>query len=486
MVASEATPWAKTGGLADVVAALPEALVALGHRVTVVLPRYRAIAPANAQVSGGVVALGSARHLVQWWDVMARPDLHFVFVDEPALFDRPELYGAGGEDYRDNDRRFGLLSTAALAFADPARATPRVDVVHAHDWQGSLALAMLAARPDAWPALSTAGRVLTIHNLAYQGVFPRESVPALGLPWSLFTMETGEFWGRFGFLKAGISSADYVTTVSPKYAVETLTADFGCGLEGALSAKGPRYLGILNGIDTDVWNPAADPHLPASYSATDLSGKRQCKRALFSHFGLPVGDDALDRPAIGIVSRLVDQKGIDLVMAAGESLVALDATWCIVGSGESRYEAYFRSLAARFPARVGCHVGFDERLAHLVEAGADMFLMPSRFEPCGLNQMYSLRYGTVPIVRAVGGLDDTVQPYTARARHAQGFKFADPTPEALLRTVRQAVRLFADRAVWARLVQNGMRADHSWQPAAREYVKVYRRARLEGADRDQP
>jgi len=283
------------------------------------------------------------------------------------------------------------------------------------------------------------------------------------------------------YLKCGIAASDMVTTVSPTYARETVQPEFGFGFDGVLHSLGDRYVGILNGIDTAVWDPSSDPLLPAHYSADDLTGKRQNKRALLEQFGLPVGDDALARPVIGIVSRLVDQKGCDLVLGASEQLMSLDATWVVLGSGESHYEAQFTALAARFPSRLGVRIGFDEGVAHLIEAGADMFLMPSRFEPCGLNQMYSLRYGTVPVVRAVGGLDDTIRGYAPRARRANGFKFREATSDALLHTVRQALRVYHRPERWAALMREGMSDDHSWGPSAREYVKVYRQARYAAA-----
>jgi starch synthase len=254
-------------------------------------------------------------------------------------------------------------------------------------------------------------------------------------------------------------------------------------MQGVLAGLGDRYVGILNGIDTDVWNPSADRFLPAPFDSANRAGKIVNKRALLERFKLPVGDDAMTRPVIGMVSRLVEQKGLDLVTEAAADLFALDASWVFVGQGEARFERVLSALAARYPARVGVHIGFDEALAHLVEAGADMFLMPSRFEPCGLNQMYSLRYGTVPIVHAVGGLEDTIQPYSNRARHANGFKFTEATPEALTRVVRQAVRVFRDREAWLALMREGMGEDHSWRKSALEYVKVYRRARLDAAAR---
>jgi starch synthase len=271
--------------------------------------------------------------------------------------------------------------------------------------------------------------------------------------------------------------------VSPTYAKETLTAVAGAGLDGVLAGRADRYVGILNGIDTDLWNPATDPHLPAHYSVGEVAGKAICKRHLLAEFGLPCGDDAVARPLVGFVSRLVAQKGLDQIAQAAHSLVELDASFVFLGSGERGYEDALRALARAHPARVAVGIGFDERLAHLVEAGADMFLMPSVFEPCGLNQMYSLRYGTVPIVRAVGGLEDTIQPYTARALQANGFKVREGSPAALVRVVRQAVRLYHNPAVWRKLMVNGMRADHSWRRSAREYGKVYRRARAVGADR---
>jgi starch synthase len=486
MVASEAAPWAKTGGLADVVAALPDALAALGHQVTIVMPKYRGITAAGAATSSRTVRFGIYSHDVTFHALRIDDRRRLVFVERPSLFDRDGLYGTGGRDYEDNAERFALLAFAALEFGDHDDVAPRANVLHAHDWQGGLALALLRRDPQRWPGLAAAGLVFTIHNLAYQGLFPHETVPRLGLPWDLFTVERGEFWGRFSLLKAGITASDYVTTVSPTYAKETLTPAFGAGMEGVLAARGDRYIGILNGIDSKVWNPESDPFLPAHFSMTDDSGKTLCKRALLDRFGLPLGDDALGRPVIALISRLVDQKGLDLVEAASGALLELDATWIFLGTGEARYESLLRRLAERHPSRVGTFIGFNEPLAHLVEAGADMFLMPSRFEPCGLNQMYSLRYGTVPIVHAVGGLEDTVQPFTSRALNANGFKFRDASPEELVRVVRQAVRVYHDRPVWRRLMLAGMSSDHSWGASAREYVKVYRRARLDAAQRMSP
>ena len=482
MVSSEVAPWAKTGGLADVLAGLPAALVRQGHRVTVVLPKYRGLEPTPVTVSRGEVALGALRYPVEWHVRDGEDGVRTVFVGCPALFDRAGFYGAGGQDFADNADRFALLAAAALDFAEadgPAAAT----VVHAHDWQSGLVPVLLRTQPRRWPRLSRAGLVFTIHNLAYQGRFPKEIVPRLGLDWSVFTMDGAEFWNEFSFLKAGLAYSEYVTTVSPRYAVETLTPAFGYGFEGALQSIGERYFGILNGIDAQTWNPETDPLLPAHYSARDLSGKRECKRALLNQFELPQGDDALARPVVAMVSRLVAQKGLDWIEDAADELMALDATWVIVGSGEKSYEQMWQRLHERHPSRVGVFFGFDEGRAHLTEAGADLFLMPSRFEPCGLNQMYSLRYGTVPVVHAVGGLDDTIRTFRPNARHANGFKFSPGSGATLAATLRQALRLYHNPPQWARLMAEGMAEDHSWDQAAGEYVKVYKRARRDARDR---
>ncbi len=480
-VASEAEPWAKTGGLADVLGALPAALEALGHRVTTVLPLYRGAVLPGAERRPLSIRLGALTWQGSLHVLALSPGRRVVGVDVPEWFDRDGLYASGGHDYPDNAERFAGLAHAALDFAQQDLDGGRIDIVHAHDWQAGLVPALIRQQPARWTRVARAGLVMTIHNLAYQGLFPKEVVGRLGLGWDLFTVALGEFWDQFSYLKCGIASSDMVTTVSPTYARESTQPALGFGFDGVLRALGDRYVGILNGIDTTVWDPASDPRLPARYSALDLTGKQVNKRALLDRFGLPVGDDALARPVIGMVSRLVSQKGFDLMLDAADELMALDATWVVLGSGDAAYEARLQDLARRVPSRIGVHIGFDEGLAHLIEAGADVFLMPSRFEPCGLNQMYSLRYGTVPVVRAVGGLDDTVRPYRARARRANGFKFRDATPDALIRTIRQVLRVHKRPERWAALMREGMSDDHSWGPSAREYVKVYRQARYAAA-----
>ncbi|TAK16474.1 MAG: glycogen synthase, partial [Acidobacteria bacterium] len=453
---------------------------------TIVLPRYRGIeGSAIGQSAIGlsaVVQLGAVRHEVTWLVRGEGEAVRTVFVDCPALFDRDGYYGTGGHDFPDNADRFAVLSAAALDFAERER-SGRVTVVHAHDWQAGLVPTLLRRQPARWPRLARAGLVMTIHNLAYQGQFGKDVVTRLGLDWDVFRMETGEFYNNFSYLKAGIAYSDHVTTVSPRYAEETLTPEFGLGFEGALKALGDRYSGILNGIDTGVWNPETDPYLPGHFAASDLTGKRACKRELLNLFDVPQGDDAMARPVIAMVSRLVGQKGLDWIAEAAEELMTLDATWVIVGSGERRYEEMWQRLRERHPSRVGVFLGFDERRAHLAEAGADLFLMPSKFEPCGLNQMYSLRYGTVPVVHAVGGLDDTIRTWRPNSRHANGFKFAAGSGAAIVSTLRQALRLYHNPVQWSGLMSEGMSDDHSWDRAAREYVKVYKRARRDARDR---
>src|SRR5262245_34025268 len=374
MIASEVAPWAKTGGLADVLSGLPEALDALGHQVTVVLPRYRGLKLPASEAIVRRVTVGLATFDITFHLASLPRTRRVAFVDCPPLFDRDGIYGVGGHEFPDNDWRFALLTVAALDLAQHELADP-IDIVHAHDWQAGLAPAWLRVDAKRWDRLARAGLVFTIHNLAYRGLFPPASVPALGLPWSVFTIEGGEFWNQFSFLKAGIAYSDIVTTVSPRYAIETQQPAFGVGLDGVLSARSDRYVGILNGIDTRSWDPATDPFLPAHYSASELSGKRLCKRELLERFHLPIGDDAMRRPVVALVARLVDQKGIDLVIDASWSLLGLDATWIFLGTGDARYEQALRSLAESYPSRVGVFIGFDEGLAHLIEAGADIFLM---------------------------------------------------------------------------------------------------------------
>jgi starch synthase len=471
-IASEATPFAKTGGLADVLGSLPPALARLGCDVTVVLPRYRGVA-GGRELERFALTVGGYTADVSFIEAPLADGARAILVDCPDLYDRDDLYGIGTRDFADNARRFALLARAALEWA--GRQGTRPSVIHAHDWQAGLAPVYLKTMYAEHPVIGGTPVVFTIHNLAYQGLFDPGWLPQLDLGWEQFTIERMEFWHRISFLKGGINDAEIVTTVSRRYAEEIQTPALGFGFDGILRARSAVLVGILNGIDTGEWNPATDSHLPVPYSADDLSGKAAAKAELLRRYGLPASGDGLDRPLIGMVSRMVDQKGFDLLAAAAGELVRLDATFVVLGTGESRYQDLWTRLAASQPDRIGARIGFDEGLARLVEAGADIFLMPSRFEPCGLNQMYSLRYGTVPVVREVGGLADTVVDYKPGRRSATGFVFHDYTPAALLDALERALRLFAQPVKWRALQRAGMRLDYSWDRSAAEYVKIYKK-----------
>src|ERR1700730_2152239 len=422
LIGSEAQPFAKTGGLADVLGALPPALARLGWNATVVLPRYRGVT-AGTLVETFPVTVGGFTRGAGFFQAPLGDGASAVLVDCPDLYDRDALYGAGNVDYPDNALRFAFLARAALEFA--GRRTPAPSVVHAHDWQAGLAPVYLRTVYRTHPVLGDTPSVFTIHNLAYQGIFDADWLPRLDLGWDLFTIDRLEYWGRISFLKGAITDANLITTVSKRYAEEIQTPTFGFGFDGILRRRRDDLSGILNGIDTREWDPTSDPALPKPYSAEDLSGKAASKAEVLARYGLPADEAALRRPLIGMVSRMVDQKGFDLIAAVADQLPHLDASFVVLGTGDPRYQTMWSSMAAAYPQKIAARIGFDERLAHLIEAGADIFLMPSRFEPCGLNQMYSMRYGTVPVVRAVGGLADTVTPKT-------GFSFQEYSPAALV------------------------------------------------------
>ena len=472
MVASEAAPFAKSGGLADVVGALPRALARLGHRVDVVLPRYRGIT-AGTPIARLTIPLGGQ---VAQADVCSVSDEgnRTLFVDHPGYFDRDYLYGAVGHDYPDNPERFAFLCRAALEWT--ASSGERYDVLHGHDWQAGLVPVL--QRDVESPSLRGTPFVFTIHNLAYQGIFDASWLPRLGLGWEWMNINALEFWNRISLLKGGIVFSRVITTVSPRYAQEIQTPEYGFGFDGILRNRADDLVGILNGIDYDHWDPRRDPHLPEPFDASHLEGKQAARRALLEAFGLPA-DPRGTRPIVGMISRLVDQKGFDLLAELSDELPRLNASFVLLGSGERRYEDLWLALASRHPDRVGARIGFDEPLAHRIEAGADLFLMPSRFEPCGLNQMYSLRYGTPPVVRATGGLHDTVKNFDERAGTGTGFTFEKYSSEALLSTLRWALQAYANRAVFRRIQVAGMQEDFSWDASAREYAKVYERAALE-------
>lgn len=477
MLASEAVPLAKTGGLADVVSALSVELARLGHEVRLTVPHY-------AGIDVPAVDLQESRTIPVPWrgepvevgietGALGGGAVPLTCIRYDPFFGRAGLYGEGGLDYPDNLNRFALFCRAAMESCKQSGWKP--DVLHAHDWQAALAVAYLKILYRADPAWATTRALFTIHNMGYQGLFPVGDYPVAGLPWSEYTPERLEYYGQVNLLKGGLVYADLLNTVSPTYAREIQTSEFGHGLEGVLQGRRDRLFGVTNGIDYDIWNPAVDPHLPAHYTVEDLSGKKACKAAAQREMKLP----ARDVPLLGLVSRLVFQKGIDLIVEILPKLLALDVQLIALGSGDPAYHELLTSLSERYPDKMALRLGFDEGLAHRVEAGSDLFLMPSRYEPCGLNQQYSLRYGTVPIVRKTGGLADTVIPYLPVAHAgatATGFAFEAPEPEVLLSTILLALRVYRDKEEWHALMRNGMRQDFSWQHSARQYVELYERA----------
>jgi starch synthase len=488
VIASEVDPFAKTGGLADVAAALPKALAALGHDVRIVLPLYRQVArerfgirPTDLRVS---VAVGPRTLEGRVWEgVLPKSRVPTYLLEQASLFDRDGLYQEQGKDHPDNLARFSFFSQAALRMLPALDWQP--DVVHAHDWQAALACAQLAFGPiGREPFFSAMVSAFTIHNLAYQGLFPREQWPLTQLPESAFTIDGLEYYGQINCLKGALVAAQALTTVSPTYVREIQTKEFGCGLEGVLVARRQALAGILNGIDPQEWNPQTDPHIAAHYSAEEPAGKSVCKLNLQRSQRLAERHELL----IGMIQRLAEQKGIDIFAQALEPLMGLPVQLVILGTGDPKYHQQLEALAARFPGRLALNLKFDNALAHQIEAGADAFLMPSRFEPCGLNQMYSMRFGTVPIVKRVGGLADTVidvSPSTLQDRTATGFVFEAHTAEALLEAVKRAVGAYRDQALWAQLMQAGMRQDFSWDRSARAYVRVYERALAKAQGRPQ-
>jgi starch synthase len=473
MAASECVPFAKTGGLADVVGALPRELVKLGHEVSVYLPLYARVRPLIEDVQKTVVESITIpfryyNRFVGIVDGGVRDGVQFYFVDCPELFDRPELYGPHGGDYLDNAERFGLYCRAVLE-ATKLLGVP--DIFHIHDWQASLIPVYLRTVYAADPVLRKAGVVLTIHNAAYQGNFAPVTTEQLLFPWDVFNMDKVEQYDRFNFLKGGVVFADMLTTVSQRYASEIQTPEFGEQLDGVLHGRAADLRGILNGVDYAQWDPSVDGFLAAHYTPDDLAGKQTCRADLLHAFGLE--DVAETTPVIGIVSRFVTQKGFDIVSRIAEELAQRDVVVAALGSGEPIYENFFRDWAFRHPSSVSVRVGYDEALSHKIEAGADMFLMPSRYEPCGLNQIYSLRYGTVPVVRATGGLDDTIDEWDAKKGTGTGFKFHGYEPRDLLGSIDRALAAFKDKDGWTKLMRNGMARNYAWSGPAREYADVY-------------
>jgi starch synthase len=473
-VASEGVPFSKTGGLADVVGALPRALAALGHQVSVYLPRYRQtkLTEPVTVVRSITIPFDDKYRFASVVTGGTQGGVRFYFVEYPPYFDRDALYGTPAGDYPDNAERYALFSRAVIE-ASKILGVPHV--FHCHDWQSALVPILLRTVYAEDPALRETATVFTIHNMGYQGLFPPETLPLLMLPWDLFTMSKMEFFGQVNFLKGALTYSDYVTTVSRKYSQEIQTAEYGFGLEGVLHDRSSTVSGILNGVDYEEWSPQTDKFAAAKFSPQDLAGKAKCKQDLLATFGMPAADAKL--PVIGIVSRFAAQKGFDLISQIADRLAREQMIMVALGAGDKPYEEMFLRLHKQFPNKIAVKVAYDNAMAHKIEAGADMFLMPSRYEPCGLNQIYSLKYGTVPIVRATGGLDDTIEPWDARTGKGTGFKFTEYIGESLLLTIKQALQGYSDQTSWQVLMRNGMNKDFSWNASAREYGKIYEKVR---------
>ena len=484
LVSSEVHPYSKTGGLADMVGALGKALARAGHEVRIVTPLYRAIRENFPQIKREDwqfdLPLGARRVQAQLFSLQVEKGLTVYFIQQPEFYFRAGIYQEDDFSYADNAGRFIFFSKCV---AHLARYLPwRPDIVHVNDWQTSFVpvLMLHQHRAEGWG--NPPPVCLSIHNLAYQGVFPAGAFALTNLPADYFTLDGAEYYGELNCLKAGIIFSNVITTVSPRYAREITTEEFGCGLDGLLRKQQHKLFGILNGVDCEEWNPSEDGFLARPYSAARLAGKRANKLALQKEVGLPALADA---PLFGTISRLAEQKGVDIQIGALQEMLSTRMQFILLGSGSAAYERGYHELARRFPDKAAVRVGYDEALAHRIEAGCDFYLMPSRFEPSGLNQMYSLRYGTIPVVRATGGLDDSVVDFTENPSRANGIKFREFSARALAKAIRKALALYENAALLRRFRQTAMKADFSWNQTIGEYLKVYKLANMAHAGRGQ-
>lgn len=473
MVSPEIAPLAKTGGLADAVGALAQALARLGSEVALVMPAYRSvrenISPleeTGIEVEVPIAGRSMRGIILKTWIGKRLP---VFLIQADSYFLRDGLYGAYQGDYADNAERFTFFCKAALELA---RRTAPWDVIHCHDWQTALIPVLRKIRSDLYGGIQKTKTLFTIHNLAHQGNFPFSHWDLLDLEKQYFTPRHLEFYGNINLLKGGILFADALTTVSKKYADEIKTPEYGCGLDGVIRDREKDLYGILNGVDYQEWNPETDPYIKRNYTAKKLNGKKICKKDLQEIYGL---SNKASVPLIGLVSRLADQKGLDILIEAIGDLMHLDLQMVVLGAGDQRYQTLLDKLPSRYGDKIGVKIGFDSVLAHKIEAGADIFLMPSKFEPCGLNQLYSLKYGTIPVVRATGGLDDTIEDYNPLSGSGNGFKFADYSGPTLLEAVKRSLAVYCNRKAWHQLMINAMACDFSWKQSALEYLALYRK-----------
>ncbi len=471
MASPEIAPFAKTGGLGDVLGSLPKALQQLGHRVSLIMPAYRPVLRGGFPLTDTGVRftapVSNRQEPGSLLEGKTGSGIPVYFVRADRYFDRDYLYGTVKGDYPDNAERFTFFARAILEVLklDPP------SILHAHDWQSALAIAFLKTQPHLYPELASTRTIFTVHNLGHQGIFWHLDWHLLNLDWSFFTPRYLEFYGKINFLKGGLVFADAITTVSPSYAREVKTAEQGFGLEGIFRERAASLTGILNGVDYEIWNPDTDPFIKKAYSSNNFSGKQDCKVDIQRFFHLPEDPDV---PLIGMVSRLAAQKGFDLLEEAlGDLLSSRGLQFVLLGTGDGRYRKFLRKLSARHPEKIGVRIAFEESLAHRIIAGSDLFLMPSRYEPGGLTQIYSLKYGTIPIVRATGGLRDTVVEYDLKAGSGNGFVFDRYDARDLLAAVDRALGLFKQQEDWAALIKNAMNADFSWVQSARAYFDLY-------------
>jgi starch synthase len=471
--ASEATPFAKTGGLADVAGSLPPALASLGHDIRVVLPRYRQVDVSRHKLKSTAsffIPVGAWQERCDVLESVSSRGITVYFISNDIYFDRPELYGTGQADYPDNAERFIFFSRAILELCVALDLQP--EIVHCNDWQTALVPLYLKQIYSRSTTFKKTRSIFTIHNLGYQGLFRHENMSLTGLGWDVFTPEGLEFWGQINFLKAGLVYADLITTVSRTYSREIQTPEYGCGLDGVLRSRSADLIGIVNGIDYDVWDPSRIHDIPQRFDASRLAGKKICKKKLLTRLGMP---DA-DSPIVGMVTRLVDQKGLDIMTEALPEIMSLGIQLVVLGTGDEKYHRILRDAASRYPGRMRVLLQYNDGLAKTIYAGCDLFLMPSQYEPCGLGQMIALRYGAVPLVRKTGGLADTVIDYNLKTGRGTGFVFEEYSAPALVDCFRRALEVFSYEKKWKRLMQTGMKQDMSWERSAKEYVNAYRKA----------
>ncbi len=475
MVTPEANPFARSGGLAEVIASLAAALSGLGHEVKVVMPLYRQVREAGHPFSftGHTLSIPLSWKALpaEIYQTELNSRLTYYLISQDALFNREGLYGTEYGDFEDNAERFIFFSRAVVEMMEALELD--LDICHCQEWQTGLVPVYLRTLYKDKPGFQRLPVLYTVHNVGYQGVFSSYDLPLTGLGWELFSPKALEFYGKINFMKGGLIFADLLSTVSKKYREEILTPEHGFGLEGVLQERAPELFGIVEGVDYQRWDPANDPHIAAPYDRNHLEGKNACKKALLQFFQLDLPEE---RPLLGMTTRLFERKGIDLVENILDDLMQLGVGFVLQGTGEERHHFLLQEIGQRHPGRIGLFIGYSEELAHQIIAGVDLFLMPSRYEPCGLDQLYCLRYGTIPLVRATGGLDETIQTYDPKTGEGNGFKFSGYTPAELLGAVQQALSLYTDREVWRKLMQNNMQLNFSWDLVAPKYVDLYERA----------